>query len=45
MQADWPKFIGGGFKVKMSGPAHADDASKSATADFKLTLTFAAFEE
>ena len=41
---DWPKLLGGSFKVIIRGPAAAEFASKVAKADLQLNFTFAAFE-
>jgi hypothetical protein len=41
---DWPKLVGGSFKVVIRGTAAADFASKGAKADLQLTFAFAAFE-
>ena len=41
---DWPKYLGGSFKVVIRGTAAADFASKGAKADLQLMFTFAAFE-
>ena len=43
-EQDWPKFLGGGFKVVIRGTAATDFASKGAKADLQLSFTFAAFE-
>jgi hypothetical protein len=42
--ADWPKFLGGSFKVVIRGTAATGFATKGAKADLQLTFTFAAFE-
>jgi hypothetical protein len=41
---DWPKFLGGSFKVVLRGTAAPDFSTKGAKADLQLTFTFAAFE-
>jgi hypothetical protein len=41
---DWPKFLGGSFKVIIRGTAATDFATKGAKADLQLNFTFAAFE-
>jgi hypothetical protein len=41
---DWPKFVGGSFKVVIRGTAATGFATKGAKADLQLTFTFAAFE-
>ena len=41
---DWPKFLGGSFKVIIRGTAATDFQSKGAKADLQLNFTFAAFE-
>ena len=41
---DWPKLLGGSFKVVIRGTAAADFASKGAKADLQLTFTFSAYE-
>jgi hypothetical protein len=41
---DASKFLGGGFKVVIRGPAAADFSGKGAEADLQLTFGFAAFE-
>jgi hypothetical protein len=41
---DWPKYLGGSFKVVIRGTAAPDFASKGAKADLQLMFTFAAFE-
>lgn len=41
---DWPKFLGGSFKVVIRGTAATDFATKGAKADLQLNFTFAAFE-
>lgn len=41
---DWPKYLGGSFKVVIRGMAATDFASKGAKADLQLNFTFAAFE-
>lgn len=42
--ADYPKLVGGGFKVITTGPAAEGFDGKSATADLEVTFNFAAFE-
>jgi hypothetical protein len=37
---DWTKFLGGGFKVVIRGPAAATFAGKGAEADLQVTFTF-----
>lgn len=41
---DWPKFLGGSFKVIIRGTAATDFETKGAKADLQLDFTFAAFE-
>ncbi|MEJ7598972.1 MAG: hypothetical protein WKG01_13775 [Kofleriaceae bacterium] len=41
---DWPKFLGGSFKVIIRGNAATDFQSSGAKADLQLNFTFAAFE-
>lgn len=41
---DWPKFLGGSFKVVIRGSAATDFEKKGAKADLQLNFTFAAFE-
>ena len=41
---DWSKFLSGGYKVSIRGPAAPDFSTKGATADLLLSFTFAAFE-
>jgi hypothetical protein len=41
---DWPKFLGGSFKVVIRGTAATDFATKGAKADLQVNFTFAAFE-
>ena len=41
---DWPKFVGGSFKVIIRGTAATEFASKGAKADLQLAFTFAAYE-
>jgi hypothetical protein len=41
---DWPKYLGGSFKVIIRGTAATDFASKGAKADLQLAFTFAAYE-
>lgn len=41
---DYPKYLGGGFKVILRGTAAAEFASKGAKADLQLSFVFAAFE-
>jgi hypothetical protein len=43
-EVDWPKYLGGSFKVVVRGTAATDFATKGAKADLQLTFTFAAFE-
>jgi hypothetical protein len=43
-ETDWPKYLGGGFKVIIRGTAATDFATKGAKADLQLMFTFAAFE-
>lgn len=42
--ADYPKLLGGGFKVITTGPAAAGFDGKSETANLQVTFNFAAFE-
>jgi hypothetical protein len=41
---DYPKLVGGSFKVVIRGPSATDFESKGADANLQLTFTFAAFE-
>ncbi|HWO25027.1 MAG TPA: hypothetical protein VNO30_40080 [Kofleriaceae bacterium] len=41
---DWPKLIGGSFKVVIRGTAATGFATKGAKADLQLTFTFSAYE-
>lgn len=41
---DWPKFLGGSFKVVIRGTAATDFDKKGAKADLQVNFTFAAFE-
>jgi hypothetical protein len=43
-ELDWPKFLGGSFKVVIRGTAATGFQSKGAKADLQLNFTFAAFE-
>lgn len=43
-EQDWPKLVGGSFKVVIRGMAAAGFATKGAKADLQLTFAFAAFE-
>lgn len=43
-EVDYPKYLGGSFKVVLRGTAAADFATKGAKADLQLAFVFAAFE-
>jgi hypothetical protein len=43
-EQDWPKLLGGSFKVVIRGTAATDFANKGAKADLQLAFTFAAYE-